>query len=185
MSRTIPYGEPTSARAGETWEWKKTLSDYPSDTWTLSYALHNAASLIEITAAADGTGYLVDVAAATTGAYTAGRYDYVAQVTDGTDVYTVGTGSIDVLAKITAAADGRSHARIMLEAIQATLQGSATASQLDIVSGSHNGRAVTNDRGLLLTMESRYSAMVAAEEDAQRVAQGLRSSRLVQTRFRG
>lgn len=183
MSRTIPYNEPTSARAGETWEWKKSLSEYPSDVWTLSYSLYNSAALIEITAAADGTEYLVDVAAATTGAYTAGRYDLVGKVTDGTDFYTVATGSIQLLPAITAAADGRSHARTMLDAIEAMLEGNATNAQVDVISAAHNGRSLTKDPGALVAMHSRYSAMVAAEEDAQRVANGLRSSRLVQTRF--
>ena len=188
MGYTIPTTEPTAARAGDTWSWKRTLSDYPSTAWTLTYTLYNASAKITITADADGTDHLVSIAIATTGNYTAGRYDWIAHVSDGTDKYQVDAGSMQVLPDLSAAAatyDGRSHARKMLDALNALLEGQATSGQIEIINVSHNGRALQRDKAELIKLRDRYAAAVRQENEAARIARGEKSSRLVQVRFTG
>lgn len=183
MARTVPTTEPIQARAGDTWEWTKDYPDYPASTWTLSYVFYNSSGVIQIAASADGDTHTIDVAPATTTAYTAGRYDWTASVTDGTDVYQVGSGVTQVLPDLSSATsyDGRSHARVMLDAIDAILESRASAGDLDLIKSARGGRSL--ERGDLIKLRNHYAAIVRQEEDAQKIASGQSPSRLVQVRF--
>lgn len=183
MARSVPTTEPTQARAGDTWDWTKEYPDYPASTWTLSYVFFNASGVISITASAAGDTHSVDVAPATTSGYTAGRYDWTSSVTDGTDVYQVGSGAIDVLPDLSASTsyDGRSHARKMLDSINTILEGRGTAGDLDLVRADRGGRSL--ERGDLLKMRNHYAALVRQEDDAQKIANGESPSRLIHVRF--
>jgi hypothetical protein len=81
--------------------------------------------------------------------------------------------------------DGRSHARRMLAAIEAMMEGRATDGDLDVVKTSVGGRATDFDLPTLVKMRQQYAAAVAMEDDAAAIAAGGRSRRLVQTRFYG
>lgn len=173
--------EPSSARAGDTWSWVRDLPDYPAPTWVLSYTLFAAAAVVRITAAADGTQHSVHLLPATTGAYTAGRYDWAAHVTDGTDRHQVGAGTLLVLPNLTAATsyDGRTHARKMLDAIEAMMEARGTGGDLDLVRTTLGDQTAEFDPAALATLHRQYAAMVAAEERAA----GQRSG-MVQVQFR-
>lgn len=187
MAAPIPTVEPTQARAGDTWTWARTLPDYPAPTWELTYTVFSSAAVFTITATADGSDHLVYEAPADTDDLIAGRYDWVAHVTDGVDRYQVGGGSLTVLPDLADAAsyDGRSHARKMLDAINAILESRATAADLDTVRTSSGDRALETDIAALIKLRQQYAAAVAAEDQAVRVARGEDSGRLVQVRFRG
>jgi hypothetical protein len=182
MSRTM--SEPVSFRAGDLLKWTKSLTDYPADQgWALVYTLINAAAKITITASASGADHAVSVAAATTAAYTAGTYRWMARVTKGTDIYSVGEGSITILPNLAALTtyDGRSHAVIMLEAIEAAYEGRASATQLEY---EINGRRVRQMSPTeLITWRSYYKAEVAAEADADSLAQAGINRRRIGVRF--
>lgn len=177
----IPWVEPTEIRAGDTAVWKKGFADYPATAWTLAYTLINSTSKISITSTASGSDHYVEISAATTGAWTVGNYDWIATVTKTatSERYTIGTGRLEVLKNLAATAlttyDNRSHARIMLDAIEATLEARATDSQLDILVTSVGDRSITKDRETLITLRNRYRAEVAAEERAA----GLRPRRVL------
>lgn len=184
MAYDIPTSEPTAARAGDTWQWTRTLADWPASVWTLSYTLINAAAKITLTATADGDTHDIDVPPATTAAYTAGRYDWTAQVTDGTNKYPVGSGAMDVLPDITAASthDSRSHARVMLDAIEALLENRATTGDLDVIRASYGNLATERDIHVLRGLHAQYAAAVEAEDNALAAARGERRG-FVQMRF--
>jgi hypothetical protein len=187
MAASIPTVEPTSARAGDTWAWTRESYDYPAPSWVLTYTLYSSAAVISFAAAADGTIHSVSLAPATTAAYTAGRYDWVAHVTDGTDRYQVASGVITVLPDVAEAAtyDGRSHARKMLDAINALIEGRATAGDLDVVRTSTGDRATDWDLPSLMKLRQQYAQAVRAEDDAARLIRGERPSRFIATRFVG
>lgn len=114
-----PTSEPQVLYAGDTWSWQRALSDYPASDWTLKYTLINSAGRINITAGADGDVHEVEVPAATTAGYAAGVYTFQAFVEQGSERYTVGRGSITVLAGYASGsggADARSQAQIALDA---------------------------------------------------------------------
>ena len=86
----LPEKEPTALVAGDTWGWKRTDlgGDYSNATHTLTYKArleNGGATVISITADNDGADYKVDVAAATTAAYTAGIYHWDAYITRTSD----------------------------------------------------------------------------------------------------
>jgi hypothetical protein len=176
--------EPTSIRAGDLVTWTKSLSDYPADQgWTLAYTLINASAKISITASASGADHVVSVSAATSAGYAAGTYRWMARVTKGSEIYTVGQGSITILPNLAALStyDGRSHAKKMLEAIEAAYEGRASATQLEY---EINGRRVRQMSATeLIKWRSYYQAEVAAEADADSLARTGISRRRIGVRF--
>lgn len=116
----IPNTEPASLRTGDTWAWTRTLADFPADaSWVLKYTLINAAARISITTSASGQQHAVNVAASATANYVPGVYTWQAFVEKSAERYTVGTGSITVLAGYSTGsgnADARTAAQIALDA---------------------------------------------------------------------
>lgn len=179
----IPTTEPLQLRAGDTWQWTRSLADYPaSDGWSLAYVLINATAKISILASASGDDHAVTVAAATTAGYTAGAYDWVARASKSGQVFTVGSGRIAILPSLAAStADLRTHARKVLEAIEAVLEGRASQDVLEYqIAGRSLKRIPVAD---LLMLRDRYRAEVAREDAANRVALGLPDRRRVFVRF--
>ena len=175
---TVPYTEPAAFRAGDLVRWTKFLSDYPAnDGWTLSYTLINASIKISLTATASGAEHLVSVPAATSANYAAGAYTWMARVTKGSEVYTIGQGSLTILPNLSAlmSYDGRSHAQTMVDAIEAAIQGRASALQLRM---QINGRSIEylNPTDLIKWL-SYYKAQVV--KDYRRPAKiGVRAIRV-------
>ena len=179
----IPTNEPSSLRAGDTWKWTRTLADYPAGTWTLKYRFKNATAYFEIVAGTSGTDHLVSVAAATTAAYAAGSYTWMAWVEGGSsEKYTVDTGTLAVdpdYRASTAAYDGRSHARKMLDAIEAWLEARDPAvAEYEIAGRRMKYIPITE----LIAMRSRYRLEVQSEDNAAAIAKGEGLGRKIQFR---
>ena len=82
--------EPEVLTIGDRWVWKRTDlgTAYSPSSYELSYSarLQGAGSTtISITASESGDDYLVEVASATTAAYTAGTYTWAAYITRSSD----------------------------------------------------------------------------------------------------
>jgi hypothetical protein len=181
----ISNTEPSKIRSGDSITWQKELTDYPASAWTLTYTLINSTHKVTITATNSSNKHLVTVSAITSAAYTAGFYDWVAAVSNGTDRYTVGTGRIEIQPNLSIATtfDTRSHARKMLEAIDAVLLTRATADQLDLLDMSIETRNIKRDPEKLLAMRDRFQAMVNSETAAEKIQNGLGISRKIQCRL--
>ena len=181
----IPTNEPTSLRAGDTWKWTRTLADYPAGTWTLKYRFKNAAAGFEITATASGTDHAVTVAASTTNAYPAGAYQWIAWVEAGAEKFTVDTGTMDVApdyrsGTATAALDDRSHARKVLAALEARIEGrDMDVGEFEIAGRRVKYMPITD----VIKLHSRYKAMVDAEINAELLAKGEGIGRKIQFRM--
>jgi hypothetical protein len=171
---------PEKLIAGDSWAWERELPDYPAPAWTLTYHFSNAAANFDITATASGTAHAAARTPAESGELTSGRYRWHARVTNGTDSFTVEDGWLEVLPDPSSgAADWRSHARKMLDAIEATLEDSATKTQLDLVSYSIGGEvSLTRDRELLLKLRAQYTLELADEDGVDRI-----SNRHIYVRF--
>jgi hypothetical protein len=147
--------------------------------------LFSAAAVVRITAAAAGTQHSVHLLPATTGVYPAGRYDWTAHVTDGTDRHQVGAGSILVLPNLATATafDGRTHARKILDAIEAMMEARGTGGDLDLVRTTLGDQTAEFDPAALAALHRQYAAMVAAEDRQAASARGQRFG-MVQVQFR-
>ena len=185
----IPTIEPTQFRAGDTVKWIKSLADYPASAgWTLKYRLINSAAKYDITASASGDDHSVTVAASASALYTAGSYQWQAYVEKGSERYTVGTGTIDVLvnlAGLSAAYDTRSHVKKTLDAIEAAIEAIDKGVLSYTISVGGSSRTFTKRNfDELIKLRSLYKSEYTQELAAERVAKGLDSGRRVGVRFR-
>lgn len=176
--------EPLELHAGDTWTWTRDSADYPASAWTVTWFAKGAAGAFSITGTAEGDTHRATMAKAGTAVVKPGRYDWVARAGNGSEQYTIATGSFEVLPDFTAegAYDGRSHARKALEAIQAVIERRATLDQEEYsIEGRSLKRTPMAD---LLMLRARYLREVQAEETAQKLANGLGvSGNKIQVRF--
>jgi len=182
---------PSTLRAGDSWSLSAAPASYPGPDWVLAWVLVNAAATTPTEAVWDTEAEVHNftLTPAETVALTAGRYSWYLVATNDADGLraTLEEGVVDVLPDpITAdPAAAPSHARRMLQAIEATLESRATAGDIDLARAACRDRQVEYDVASLIRLRSQYAAMVAAEQDAARIAAGLGSGRFVQTRFHG
>lgn len=185
MAADIPTSEPSELRSGDTWKWTKTLADYPASAWTLKYRFKNAAGGFEITASSSGDDYSVTVAASTTTGYAAGAYSWIAWVEGGSEKYTVDTGTVTLnpdyrSGTATAALDDRTHAQIVLDAIEAVIEGRASKDQEEYMIA---GRSIKRTPiASLLKLRQHYLAEVEAQKAREAIANGLGTGRRIQFR---
>jgi hypothetical protein len=182
MSADIPTNEPKELRAGLTWQWTRTdLSDYPASTWTLKYWFkrQGGTDKFSITATADGDAFDVTVAAATTASYVADDYTWVAIVTAGSEAFEVDKGTAKILPRYDqdAALDDRTHAKKVLEAIEAVIEGRATKDQEEYTIGSRSlKRTPLKD---LTMLRDKYKAEVLREHLEEEGRNGRQGGKLV------
>ena len=185
MAHTIPTVEPNEITAGDLVTWKKSLADYPAGAgWVLSYALTTSAAHISITGTADNDDHLISVAAATTAAYTAGEYSIQGYVTNGLERYRVYKGDITIRpdrAQATSGLDNRTHARKMLDLIEAALEALAAGTMR---STSILGTTYTRkDEAQLSALRDRYLTEYRAEQNAERLKAGKKPRGRILSRF--
>lgn len=171
---------------GDTLDFLTTVEDYPpADGWTLKYRLvpRVSGTAITITAATEGTDYRVQEAPATTAAWTAGEYTWTSWVEKSGARYTVDQGlvTLKVNPATISAYDGRSHARKVLDAIDAVIESRATQDQMEY---AINGRSLKRTPiADLIKMRQHYAAEVKREEKAASLAAGVHPGGKIQFRF--
>jgi len=115
--------EPTQLHAGDSVTWARDARTYPSSAgWSLKYSLRGPGSLD--VASTDGEPYLFTVGASATRDLPAGVYRWACYAERGDERLTLASGSLTVLPDLQQATefDGRSHARRMLDLIEAALE---------------------------------------------------------------
>ena len=178
---------PREMTAGDSVSFDVRIADYPAPDWQLFYTLFNATEVITLTSAADDEDHAFTVAASVTANWTPGRYDWTAYATGPDDArvtLTTGSAIIRVNPAALTATDGRSHARRMLEALEATLEGTATAEQLDTLRAKHGDRDWQRDTAKLIELRDLYRREVRAEDQAEAMARGDQVSTSLKVRFR-
>lgn len=188
MAADIPITEPLEITAGDTLTWKKYINDYiPSDGWTLKYSFVNSTGKIDIESTADENYHLISETSATTQLWAPGLYQWKSYVENAdSDRYTIATGTIEIKADLTQQEDGldtRSHAKIMLDAIEDVLEGAGTAKSIDIVSKNLGSQSITRDREKLMQWRNYYRAEYNLELRRERVKQGHSSGGTAKVRF--
>jgi hypothetical protein len=177
---STPDKVPSDLVAGDLWVWTRDLStDYPAATWSGVWYFENAYKTFNVAATATGNVFNASIAAATSAAYRAGRYRWQFVVTSGSTRKTAETGWVEVAPDPAAAGnlDRRTHARRVLDAIEATIEGRASNDQ---VSMSIAGRSISRTPMTeLITLRDKYRQFVADEESADDVAAGLGSKKRV------
>ncbi len=133
---TIPNYEPDYMVAGDYTQWSKSKSDYPATGWSMVYAFTRSGTApVLVTGAASGTAHLITLATDTTSGMASGRWAWQSYVTSGSQRRTVETGYIELeanFAAVTGGVDFRTHEMIVLEALQSTLEGTASTAELSV-----------------------------------------------------
>lgn len=184
---TTPTTEPALLYTGDTWAWTRSLPDYSAAaSWVLKYTLVNAANRIAITSTASGSDHAVSVAAATTAGYTAGIYTWQSYVEKAAERFTIGSGKVVVklgLHASTVGSDQRTQAQIALDAATTALAtytaSSGLTSEYEIAGRRMKFRSMEEIRQLV----NYWAFEVQKETDAERIRQGLGTSRKIYTRF--
>ncbi|WP_320055607.1 hypothetical protein [Desulfuromonas thiophila] len=175
---TLPH-IPQQIYAGDTLRFRRSLAAYnAADGWALQYSLSGPAKIVFSTTA-DGSSHAANVSAATTGSWPAGIYHLVEAAVKEAERHTVAVGTVEVLANPAdaASADQRPHCKRMLDAIEATLEGTASKNQRRY---RHGDRELERYDILdLIKIRDHYAAQWRAYQRAQTG----RTSRLIKARF--
>jgi len=137
MTLAIPETEPLSIRAGDSLAWSRSLPEYSAaDGWTLKYRLlwTTGSSPVSFSAAGVGTQHTVNLAAAVTAAWAAGRatlFVFVERPIAGpaTERVSLETKTIEIAANLATATtfDGRSANVKALDDLNAAMASYCTA----------------------------------------------------------
>jgi hypothetical protein len=176
--------------AGDSLSFETDVSAYPADQgWTLKYRLiprfsTPAQSPVTLTAATyETTRYQVQVAPGTTALWEPGAYGWSSWVEKTGERITLESGQITVDPDPATSAQGldtRSDAAVSLANVRAVIRGVASK---NVLKYEINGRSLEHySIPDLLTLESKLSRDVAAEENATGLAMGLKSRRRVMVR---
>jgi len=176
--------------AGDTLDFLDSVPEYPpADGWTLKYQLvprftTPTQAPITLTASTSGSDYRVQGAAGVTATWVPGAYTWARWVEKAGPIrQSLGNGQLTIKTDPAAAVqgyDGRSHARKMLDTINAAME----AFSIGVKQYTIGSRSMTKqDIPELLTLRDRYRAEVANEDAAAKVAAGLPNPRNVGLRF--
>jgi hypothetical protein len=172
-----PAREPRSAVAKDRWVWRRSdiAALYPTDTYELSYRFTNQADTTDVqeavATAVDGD-YIIEVEASDTELFAAGTWTWEAVILRTADALeaVVDHGTLEVIA-----AGAASHTLKVLQAIRATIEGTASEDQSRIEIG---GRVLERRSIRELTdLEALYSRRWKAERAAVDRAAGRPVSR--------
>jgi len=185
---------PATIRAGDTITWRDAAAAdalgnaITSGAWTLIYYLRtNAASSgATVTGAAYGYGWESTLSASTTAGFATGTWYWQAIATRSTEKHTLGAGQLIVLPALSysgtpGALDGRSQSRQDLEAVQLAIRTLISSGAKAYTIG--NRQLTKLDLPSLIERESYLKGLVAREEAAERVANGLGDPRNLFVRF--
>lgn len=180
----LPTSIPAQLTAGDTAAWLRTYADYPASAgWVLAYYLVKTDAQIAFQSTASGDDHQILVAAATTADWAAGGYQFQERAEKAGEKFTLATGRIQVLPNLAAATSGvdaRSHARKVLDVLEAWLESRANwAADFSVAGRSVRHIPVPE----LLVLRDTYRAEVRREEMAAKAAQGLATGHRILVRF--
>jgi len=173
--------EPAKVRAGLTAKWDRQIDGYDSVSWSAEYNLH-AEGLSSITISATGSGneYSISVPPATTSTWAAGYYHWILTVTDGSDVFEIDSGGIEILSE-SATGNDLMDAKVILRKAEAEYEERITGKAS---SYSIKDRSLTRmDAEELRQAIGYWRRRVQALQDAERRRKGKPSNRIIYARF--
>lgn len=180
--------EPKTFRAGDTVEWSVSHADYPAnDGWTLTYYLRGA-SLLDITAVADGSAFDVTISAADSALLTPGFYTLQGRFSKAAEKFTPAgyITEVEVLANLAtqvAGYDSRTPNRKALDLVRTAIQKYAAnpVQSIQIKDRSHTVTSLAD----LYKLQKQLEFAVKTEENAERMSKGQRAKgRVVYGQFR-
>jgi len=180
----IPSRAPTSFFASDTVKFTVSAPDYlPADGWVAKLNLTNSSGTHAFTGSDNGDGkHLLTISAAVSSAIAAGDYRLVVAVELAGERVTISTGSVTVRPDLTSAADGRSHVKRTLDALESWIESRNPGVAEYQIAGRVMKYIPIAD---LLALQSRYRQLWKQEQNGDRLASGQRPRRRLLTRMAG
>ena len=186
-----PTQEPDTLVIGDRWMWRRPdlASIYDPSEYALTYEYHRdsgggGVNQFTITATETSDDYIIEVPSTTTDAYVANAYIWYAFITRSSDSerIAVDNGRAELVDDFADSnADVRSHAKTVLDAIEATIEGRASQDQMSYsIAGRSLSRMSIDD---LMTFRNRYRAEYLEEIKKSRIKNKQDSGNLVKVRF--
>ena len=195
--------EPTEIIIGDTTTWirRKVQASYENDDgtieyvdikasegWTLKFTAAGALGIFSLTASADtdnADDFKFTATAAISAAYVAGDYKWQLVATKTTIRYTIDMGTVTLLDNISVRAalyDNRSHAKKVLDAIEAVIENRATQDQMSYqIGGRQLSKTPISDLlRLLVFYKNEYGDELALEN----ISKGRGTGRKILARFK-
>jgi hypothetical protein len=187
-SSNYPETEPAKIISGDRAAWKRTDlgTDYAPASYSLKYSARlegSGATSIDITATESGNDYIIEVGKSVTTAYTTGTYHWQAYIirTSDSERLTVDSGIWEIITNRDAATtDPRNHVKIVLDNIEAVLEGRSSKDQENYsIQGRSLSRTPIPD---LILLRDRYQAMYVRAKRAERLKNNLGHSGIIKVR---
>ena len=185
-----PTQEPDTLVVGDRWVWRRDdlVSDYPLDEYALEYRFTEDSTgntnAFTIAATEAESTYLIEIASAVTASLTAGDYQWAAFIIRSSDNQRVviDQGRTEILPNLqNTTADLRSHAKKVLDAIEAVLENRASQDQMSYsIAGRSLSRMSIDD---LMTFRNRYRAEYLREIKLARIKNKQDSGNTIKVRF--
>ena len=186
-----PTQEPDLLVVGDRWMWRRPdlVAAYPTADYALTYEFHEdsgggGSHKFTITATETTTDYIVEIASATTASYNAGEYNWYAFITRSSDSQRIAVDEGHTKLELNFAntnADNRSHAKKVLDAIQAVLENRASQDQMSYsIAGRSLSRMSIDD---LMRFRDRYRAEYNKEIKQKRIKNKQDTGNTIKARF--
>jgi len=186
-----PNQEPNELVVGDYWAWKRDdlATDYPTNAYSLTYEFHEdsgggGSHKFTITAVEANDTYYVEVPTTTTDDYSNGDYIWSAYITRTSDSarIQIDEGRTTILHNLADTnADLRSHAKKVLDAIEAVIEGRATIDQSSFSLGGRSLSRMSVDE--LMTFRDRYRAEYLKEIKLARIKNKQGSGNTIKVSF--
>jgi hypothetical protein len=187
-STNYPTTEPNELQLGDFWAWKRIdlSTDYPTASYSLSYEFNlvdgSTAANFTLTATESNDEYLIETSNTTS--YTAGEYNWVAYITRSSDSARIKLteGFTEIQENYaTTTSSVRSHAKKVLDAIEAVIENRATMDQSSMSIAGRSLSRLTIDE--LLQFRDRYKAEYLKEVKKARIKNRKDSGNTIKVRF--
>jgi|TARA_S200002703_G_C3770048_1_gene237074 hypothetical protein len=187
-STNYPTSEPNELQLGDFWAWKRTdlSTDYPTASYALSYEFNlvdgSTAANFTLTATESNDEYIIEVSNTTS--YTSGEYNWVSYITRSSDSARIklSEGFTEIQENYaTTTSSVRSHAKKVLDAIEAVIENRATMDQSSMSIAGRSLSRLTIDE--LLQFRDRYKAEYLKEVKKARIKNKKDSGNTIKIRF--
>ena len=163
MTTPLPYSPPTRAYAGDTIQWQRLNgSYYPAAGWSIEVTLRNAGAVHTFQSAPAGLAHVLTITPAESALLEAGNWSLLETYTNGIDRFTGAQNTIQILPSLTLPTDNRTHARKVLDAIEAVIVGTASSSTSEMTIAGRTLKHIPPRE--LLDLRDRYKQEVLQEE---------------------
>lgn len=183
--------EPSTLVLGDYWAWRRDdlASDYPVGSYALTYEFHEDSggggnNKFTLTATEADDTYYIEAASSSTISYSIGDYIWEAYITKSSDSnrIMVDSGRTTITENLANTnADLRSHAKIVLDAIEAVIENRASMDQSSMSIAGRSLSRMSIDE--LLTFRDRYKAEYLKEIKLARIRNKQGSGNTVKVNF--